>query len=507
MKNIKSLFSGFGALLRRIFTKTAEKDDGTAVTKLKKGWKVTFIVLASLLVLAAAGGTAAAIYVNHLQQEAAALFDTSADVSPSPVPTLAAEPSAPPTPDPYAQLQADADVSMMDNIVNILLIGVDYAEEREDWDGKADFHSDVMIVVAIDFDNNTVDLISLPRDTYAKIPGVEGKYKLNAAINCGGGWPTEGGFNKVCEAAEWMLGGIPVDYYYAVSMPVVKELVDIIGGVEFEIEMDFSMQGRDYQAGLQHMDGQAVLDYCRVRKDIEESGDAYRVNRQKEIMLALFEAAQTRSIITKIPQIIESFEGDLYTNCTYEQTAALALFAYNLSSEDVSMYSMGGEMYDIFNWGYVITDQAERVRIIEEVYGVTVEEYEEYSETYAFREWGNMKRDKYLAVTEEIYKKIRDAFEADIPLFEAAQTTPAPGTEPPAAPLFTAEQHEKYNKLKEYHDLMTGDGTWYPEGQDLLYICEEYRRLFPDVAEWVGYNTDDISWYIYLPIEIEVDFN
>jgi len=521
---------------RRTFTKTTEQTNGCPKTTLKKGWKIGLIVLACLVGFAAAGGTAAALYLRHLQNDAASLFAPSPTppATPSPAVTDTVETTPTPTPDPYAQLQADADLSMMDNIVNVMLIGVDYSEEREDWDGKSDFHADVMIVVAINFDENTVDLISLPRDTYAKIPGVEGKYKLNASIDCGGGWPTEGGFEKVCEAAEWMLGGIPVDYYYAVSMPVVKELVDIIGGVEYEIEMDFSMQGREYKAGKQFLDGQAVLDYCRVRKDIAESGDAHRVNRQKEIMLALFEAAQNRSIITKIPQIIDSFEGDLYTNCSYSQTAALALFAYNLSSRNVSMYSMGGEMYDIFNWGYCLTDQWNRISIIHDVYGVWVEEYEKYSADYALKEWGEMKRDHYLEETEKLYEQIEDAFEADALLLAAANQpgtaseigedpaiTDTPEPDPTAevtaevtaeptpvpTPRFADWQHEKFNDLKEAHDLMNGEGSWNPVGEDMLFYCEEYRRLFPEAASWLGINTDDISWYVYLWTEIPVDFN
>ncbi len=72
-------------------------------------------------------------------------------------------------------------------------MGVDYAEERttKEWlshGGKNDFHSDVMIVLAINFKENKVDMISLPRDTYVNaMPGVKGVYKLNASINCGGG--------------------------------------------------------------------------------------------------------------------------------------------------------------------------------------------------------------------------------------------------------------------------------------------------------------------------------
>ena len=50
-------------------------------------------------------------------------------------------------------------------------------------------------------------------------------------------------FSKVAEAASWMLGGIPIYAYYGVSMPVVKDLVDAIGGVTFDIDVAFTMDG------------------------------------------------------------------------------------------------------------------------------------------------------------------------------------------------------------------------------------------------------------------------
>ena len=257
------------------------------------------------------------------------------NASPSP----GAQPTPSPTIDPYEVISAQADTSMMQNIVNVLFIGVDYAEERETWDGKHEYHADVMMVAAINFDENRVDLISLPRDTYAKIPGVKGIYKLNASINCGGGFEAEGGagFLKTCEAASWMLcgdtGKLPVNYYFAVTMPAVKQLVDAVGGVDYNLEGDFKIGGRSYNAGPQHMNGQAVLDYLRDRKSMSKGGDQNRVNRQKEMLIALFKSMQEENLILKIPEIISSFDGQLFTNCTFGQTAALTKFAYNLNSD------------------------------------------------------------------------------------------------------------------------------------------------------------------------------
>ena len=369
-----------------------------------------------------------------------------------------------PTVDPYQVIYEQADVSMMQNIVNVLLIGVDYAEERESWSGKHEYHSDVMIIMAINFDENRVDLISLPRDTYAKIPGVKGIYKLNASINCGGGYDAEGGagFLKTCESASWMLGGIPINYYYAVTMPAVKQLVDAVGGVDYELELDFTMAGRSYKTGPQHMNGQAVLDYLRVRKNVQGSGDANRVNRQKKMLIALFSAMQDQNLILKIPDIINSFSGQLYTNCSLGQTAALTAFAYNLSRDDIGMYSMSGRLTNIFNWNFCLTDQSNRVKIINTVYGIDVPRYLEYTADYAEYRWADMLAEQYLDTVKGLTNYVSSAIAAD-DLLPTASPTPTlePTLEPtPETPvIITPEPTLDMSTPEAAGDGVTGTGN------------------------------------------------
>lgn len=394
--------------------------------KSRKGLVVLLLILSALLLLISAG----AIFAHRLVSNPASFFETAPTATPvatvpadTPEPAAAVlpevtetpVPSPTPTLEPYQELYQQSDLSLPENIVNVLVIGVDYAEERETWNGKKDFHSDVMMVVAINFDSNRVDLISLPRDTYAKIPGVRGIYKLNASLNCGGGFeaPDGAGFRKVCEAASWMLGGIPVNYYYAVTMPAVKGLVDAVGGVDYDLEMSYRMMGRYYRKGQQHLDGQGVLDYLRVRKNVNQPGDVNRVNRQKNMMVALFKSMQSQNLILKIPDILASFDGQLFTNCTASQTAALAAFAYRLDSESIGMHSMtskGGGNTNIFNWNFCLTDQPKRVALIREVYGIDVPEELEYSATYAKFYWADILADYYLhSVFPAFSKKISSA--------------------------------------------------------------------------------------------------
>ncbi|MBQ1892327.1 MAG: LCP family protein, partial [Firmicutes bacterium] len=185
-------------------------------------------------------------------------------------------------------------------------------------------------------------------------------------------------------------GAGSVDYYFAVTMPVVKEIVDALGGVEYDLDVDFTMDGRGYKKGVQFMDGQAVLDYFRVRKNVEQPGDQNRINRQKKMLIALFDACRERNLIVKFPQIVKAFAGKLFTNMNADQVVALALFAYHLKSENIVMHSMGGTTTDIYNWTFVLTDQEERVRLIKEIYGINVPEKTLYSRSYCLWEWANL---------------------------------------------------------------------------------------------------------------------
>lgn len=387
-------------------------------------------------------------------------------------------PTEPPV-DPYKELVEQADTGMMKDIVNILLVGVDYSTERETWNGKKEWHSDVMMILAINFEENRADLISLPRDTYAKIPDVKGIYKLNASLNCGGGlYDKDGNFNpkgleKVCEAAEWMLGDeIPVDYYYAVTMTSLKDLVDLCGGLEYDMDISFRIQGRSYEKGLQHVDGQGFLDYCRVRKGINglpssEQGDANRVNRQKRMLIALFRQMQVDRLITKIPQIIETFDGDLFTNCTPAQTAALAVFAYNLDANNIGMYSMSGSTTSLFQWNFCFTDQANRVDIINKVYGKKVKQYPRYTLKYGRYTWCDMLYEHYRELIDPLTKYVQKLIDEDdlLPEFTPSPTptiTPTPTPEPSAQATKTPTAPPTTPPTEEPTDAPTQEPTAAP---------------------------------------------
>jgi LCP family protein required for cell wall assembly len=310
--------------------------------------------------------------------------------------SVTAEPTATPTLSPYDQLASQADQSIMQDTLNVLLIGVDYAQERvnnpKEYVGK-NFNSDVMLLLAINFKQNKVDMISVPRDTYAKIANLKGIYKLNFALEAGGGM-TDEGYMNVCKSVQGILGGIPVNYYIAVTMPVVKELTDAVGGVDYDMDLEYSIDGREYKKGVQHLNGQGVLDYCRVRKgDVarSEAGELNRVNRQKKMLLTVFKKLQSDSKILDVPKLLMSMQGKVFTNMNFEQLAAITVFGKDLPQANITMRTMPGAYINlIFKRSYVLLDQAKRVQMIKDVYGVSVPKQYKYSANNARLLWAYM---------------------------------------------------------------------------------------------------------------------
>lgn len=119
-------------------------------------------------------------------------------------------------------------------------------------------------------------MISLPRDSWVKIPG-HGSAKLNAAY----AW---GGAPLLVQTIESNTG-IRIDGYLEVGFLGVVEAVDAVGGIEVcpkEAIKDKDAH-LDLPAGCQTLNGKTALGYVRMRK-ADQTGDVGRMMRQREVI-------------------------------------------------------------------------------------------------------------------------------------------------------------------------------------------------------------------------------
>ena len=293
------------------------------------------------------------------------------------------------------------------NIKNILLLGIDKSDRAEQ--KGSDYHTDAIMVLAVNLDEKNVDMVSLPRDTLTYVPGVKGIYKLNAAINCGGG-KTEAGFEKVCEAASWVLGGIKIDYYCAVDMKAMIAIGDAIGGVDFELDMSYSGQFGEYHKGLRHLDGKGIVDYLRARRNATvNSNDLGRTGRQRELIFTLFEKIRNdQSLLVNLLSTVQKMDHAVFTNMSVMDVMSYLPLALELDASKVGSHVIAGKYRTALNdWNFTFTDQENRKKVIQEVYGVEVPELKYVS--YEYTKWlvnNGFSMVRYLAVANTLKQEV-----------------------------------------------------------------------------------------------------
>ena len=259
----------------------------------------------------------------------------------------------------------------LSGIVNIALFGIDAYEDGCTTSGTMP-HTDVNMIVVINFDAKEVSLISIARDIFTDVPGHDGFYKFNCIFNVGGGLEDpKGGLELACRGAEEWLGGVSVPYYFGLDYKAAVDVVNAIGGIDYDSEIDLYALNGDVIAykGQHHLYGDGVLAYLRMRKTAGGL-DYMRTARQRKMMVALFQKIKEAGQLSLIPNILESMGEDIYTNVTVPQIAALVAFAADIDPDEIKCYSIHGDMVEQYTWRYSMVDQQKRIDILKEVYGI-----------------------------------------------------------------------------------------------------------------------------------------
>ncbi|MFH1879273.1 MAG: LCP family protein [Bacillota bacterium] len=278
-----------------------------------------------------------------------------------------------------------------DQIVNILLLGIDLGMEGYWGSGYKnkieDCHTDAVMVVAINLDQQRIDLISLPRDTVTYVPGVRGIYKLNAAMNCA--QSLREGLENTKRAAERLLGNIKIDYNFAVDMQTMIALGDQIGGADVELEMRYQgSSGKWYHKGLQHLSGMGIMDYVRARTNATVNyTDIGRTNRQRETMLAIFrklrnDEAAVLNLLDTAPAQYGHFVTDIDAS-GMERLISLLPVILGVDAETVGSHVLTGSYRSMLEWNFTFTDQDNRLSVLQEVYGIAAQPTPYVSTQYA----------------------------------------------------------------------------------------------------------------------------
>jgi LCP family protein required for cell wall assembly len=178
--------------------------------------------------------------------------------------------------------------------VNILVAGVDTRggltrrEEIKLHVGDSiSANSDTLMLVHVPADHRSVQVVSLPRDSWLNIPG-HGMNKINAAFGIGGPQLMV----KTVEQAT----GMTINDYIEVDFLGFVKVIDALGGVNvcvpFAVD-DSQYSGLHLAAGEHHVDGVTALEFARDRHSFAAS-DLARISDQQQLLSSMLaQATQT----------------------------------------------------------------------------------------------------------------------------------------------------------------------------------------------------------------------
>jgi len=324
------------------------------------------------------------------------------------------------------EVDLNADEDFMKGRVNILVMGIDSSAERRETE-REDFRTDTMLLVTINFNTGKVDMITTPRDSYVKVTKATGElYKVNSAAYFGGGL-CDSGFKNACDTISGVFGGIPVPYYIGVDMDGMKALIDAMGGVDYDMDIEFrGDSGQEYKKGLQHLDGTQVLDYLRLRKGY--GTDADRQARQRKMLVSIFRQLAQTGQIKNIPKIYQALSDMVYTNLTFEQICALAVFGAGFDDWDnIGQYTLPGEYHTAYGVYYYLLDQRAKADLVKEIFGVTIGIDEKHDIHYVLSDPKNKNAKKETANQQDIEDETDEPKATAIP---RATKTPDPTKRP-----------------------------------------------------------------------------
>ncbi|WP_085059957.1 LCP family protein [Staphylococcus haemolyticus] len=221
--------------------------------------------------------------------------------------------------------------------MTVVLYGIDDDAQREQ-QGMGQ-RSDSIVLMSINPKDKKTVMVSVPRDTRAKIVGKGTTEKINHAYAYGGPKMAVNSLEKLMD--------VPVDHYISIDMDGVKTVVDELGGVTITSNGSFitkdSTNTYQFTKGEQYkMDGKEALAYMRSRKEDGAGGDEGRQLRQQQVITAVAREAFSVNSVTKLNGIFKAAQDNLKTDLNFVQLNRFKS-DYDKAQDNVKRLTINGQ--------------------------------------------------------------------------------------------------------------------------------------------------------------------
>ncbi len=207
--------------------------------------------------------------------------------------------------------------------------------------------TDSLLLVSIDRQNNSVGILSIPRDLWVEIPGEENRHRINRANLIGEIRNPGGGGPYLLQQTLSLNFGMRVHNYVLLDFQALIDVVDELGGIEVSIDytinderfpdMNYGYDPFYLPPGTHLLDGYNALRFARTRHG---NNDVFRAQRQQQVLDAIRDRILSMDflqLLLKAPAILQSLSDNIHTGLGYQEIIELAVFAKDIKREDITM--------------------------------------------------------------------------------------------------------------------------------------------------------------------------
>lgn len=213
--------------------------------------------------------------------------------------------------------------------------------------------SDVILVARVNFKSGETKILQINRDSRVPVKGQE--MKINAAH-------AYGGPSLAIQTLRDYLG-IDLEYYVKVDFQGIMDIVDLVGGVEFDVPVNMKYDDPtakpplhiNLKKGKQHLDGKKSHDLLRFRHNNGQGHYPGGFSREEVQLMWIKEFARTvlkPKNILKMPELIKKGLNSVDTNIPITTILSSATGLGNIDVEKIEMHSIKGEGYKIRDGGW-----------------------------------------------------------------------------------------------------------------------------------------------------------
>lgn len=231
---------------------------------------------------------------------------------------------------------------------NILVMGTD----------KSELRSDVMMIFSFSSKEKSINSVSIPRDTRVELYGRYQKINSGLAI----------GEEDLAIEAVRDVTGIPIHEFVKVNFQAVSDIVDAVGGVEFDVPQDMNYKDPyqdlviDLDEGKQLLDGDKALQLLRFRR--YPMGDLQRVKVQQDFIREAFKQKLKLKYVFKAGKIFEAVEDNVTSSLSVADVTKLARQVLSSGVDGINTLELPTYMSQ--SGIYVIVDQNKIDEFVEE---------------------------------------------------------------------------------------------------------------------------------------------